>query len=89
MCSHRTAGPILTAAARARACKTNAGCKRDEAHPRCSEARCSCRYTLTHRPGSHYSLATLQRDQHRQLLPDGTACVLRPKGGVLHQVFFR
>ena len=60
-----------------------------EAHACYSEARSSGRYTLTRRPGSHCSLATLQRDQRRQLLPDGTPCLLRPKGSVLHQVFFR
>ena len=63
-------------------------CQR-QAHACYSEARSSGRYTLTRRPGSHCSLATLQRDQRRQLLPDGTPCLLRPKGSVLHQVFFR
>ena len=57
-------------------CALVRSCQRDEAHPRCSEARCYRRYSLTRRPGSHYSLATLQRDQHRQLLPDGTPCML-------------
>ena len=60
-----------------------------EAHACYSEARFSGRYTLTRRPGSHYSIDALQRDQRRQLLPDGTPCLLRPKGSVLHQVFFR
>ena len=60
-----------------------------EAHACYSEARSSGRYTLTRRPGSHCSFDALQRDQRRQLLPDGTPCLLRPKGSVLHQVFFR
>ena len=69
--------------------RTLASRQRDEAHACYSEARSSGRYTLTRRPGSHCSLDALQRDQRRQLLPDGTPCLLRPKGSVLHQVFFR